>query len=93
MPDAPEAACAAGLLAGAAVSNERPPVGLSFATSRACFASARCNVTTRCMAQIAPAFTKLGTELTIRDNGNDYTATVVRMPFYDPMRLRTHPVG
>ncbi len=45
------------------------------------------------MAQIAPAFTKLGTELTIRDNDKDYTATVVRMPFYDPMRLRTHPVA
>ncbi|MBN9280940.1 MAG: aminomethyl transferase family protein, partial [Hyphomicrobium denitrificans] len=45
------------------------------------------------MAQIAPAFTKLGTELTIRDNGRDFTATVVRMPFYDPMRLRTHPVA
>jgi len=44
------------------------------------------------MAQIAPAFTKLGTELTVRDNGKDYTATVVRMPFYDPLRLRTHPI-
>lgn len=44
------------------------------------------------MAQIDPAFTKLGTELTIRDNGKDYSATVTRMPFYDPMRLRTHPV-
>jgi aminomethyltransferase len=32
------------------------------------------------MVQIAPAFTKLGTELTIRDNGRDFTATVVRMP-------------
>jgi len=44
------------------------------------------------MAQISPAFTKLGTELTIRDNGKDYPAVVVRMPFYDPMRLRSHPV-
>jgi aminomethyltransferase len=45
------------------------------------------------MAQIAPPFTKLGTELMIRDNGEDYRATVVRMPFYDPMRLRTHPIS
>lgn len=44
------------------------------------------------MAQIAPAHTKLGTELTIRDKGKEYRATVVRMPFYDPMRIRTHPV-
>lgn len=45
------------------------------------------------MAQIAPECTRLGTELTVRDNGKDYAATVVRMPFYDPMRLRTHPVS
>lgn len=45
------------------------------------------------MAQIAPDYTKLGTELTVRHEGKDYAATVVRMPFYDPMRLRTHPVG
>lgn len=44
------------------------------------------------MAQIAPEFTKLGTELTVHDGG-DFKATVVQMPFYDPMRLRTHPVG
>lgn len=42
------------------------------------------------MAQIKPEFTKLGTELTLHDDKN-YTGTVVRMPFYDPMRLRTHP--
>lgn len=45
------------------------------------------------MAQIAPEFTNFGTELTVRDNGKDYVANVVRMPFYDPMRLRTHPVA
>ncbi len=44
------------------------------------------------MAQIAPAHTKLGTQLVVRANNTDYQATVVRMPFYDPMRLRTHPV-
>jgi aminomethyltransferase len=42
------------------------------------------------MAQIDPAFTKLGTELVVYDNGA-HNAIVVRMPFYDPMRLRTHP--
>jgi len=44
------------------------------------------------LAQIEPAYTKLGTQLVVRDNGQDYPATVVRIPFYDPMRLRTHPV-
>lgn len=43
------------------------------------------------MAQIDPAFTKLGTELVVQDGGAR-NAIVVRMPFYDPMRLRTHPV-
>jgi len=42
------------------------------------------------MAQLKPEFTKLGTELTLHD-GQAYVGTVVRMPFYDPMRLRTHP--
>ena len=42
------------------------------------------------MAQLKPEFTKLGTKLTLHD-GEDYAGTVVRMPFYDPMRLRTHP--
>ena len=42
------------------------------------------------LAQIEPAYTKLGTELVVHDGG-DWPATVVRMPFYDPLRLRTHP--
>jgi aminomethyltransferase len=44
------------------------------------------------MAQIEPAYTKLGTQLTVRADNKEYRATVVQMPFYDPMRLRTHPV-
>lgn len=44
------------------------------------------------MAQIVPDFTRLGTEVVIHDNG-DWQATVVAMPFYDPMRRRTHPEG
>jgi len=42
------------------------------------------------MAQLKPEFTKLGTELTLHDDA-EYAGTVVRMPFYDPLRLRTHP--
>jgi aminomethyltransferase len=42
------------------------------------------------MAQIEPGFTKLGTEVVIHDKG-EFPAVVVKMPFYDPMRLRTHP--
>lgn len=42
------------------------------------------------MAQLKPEATPLGTKLTVHD-GQDYEGTVVRMPFYDPMRLRTHP--
>lgn len=43
------------------------------------------------MAQIAPAHTRLGTPLEIHDGVKSYSATVVKMPFYDPLRLRTHP--
>lgn len=42
------------------------------------------------MAQIEPAYTKLDTEVVIHDQGT-WPAVVARMPFYDPMRLRSHP--
>lgn len=42
------------------------------------------------MAQIEPGFTSLGTEVAVHDNG-EHPGAVVRMPFYDPLRLRTHP--
>lgn len=42
------------------------------------------------MAQIEPGYTKLGTEVVVHDKG-EWPATVVRMPFYDPLRQRTHP--
>jgi aminomethyltransferase len=45
------------------------------------------------MAQIALPQTALGTNLEINDGGKVFKATVVRMPFYDPLRLRTHPEG
>lgn len=43
------------------------------------------------MAQIAPASTTLGTALEIKDGDKTLKASVVQMPFYDPLRLRTHP--
>src|SRR5690606_9979083 len=43
------------------------------------------------MTHIHPDYTRLGTELVVHDGG-DLKATVVQMPFYDPMRLRTHPI-
>lgn len=43
------------------------------------------------MAQIAPAQTALGTALEIKDGDKSLKANVVQMPFYDPLRLRTHP--
>jgi aminomethyltransferase len=45
------------------------------------------------MAQIVPGSRALGTALQIHDGGKTFNATVVRMPFYDPLRLRTHPEG
>jgi aminomethyltransferase len=42
------------------------------------------------MAQIEKGYTAFGTALEIEEDGKTYPATVVRMPFYDPMRLRTH---
>lgn len=43
------------------------------------------------MAQIAPSHTALGTAVEINDGGKVSKATVVQTPFYDPLRLRTHP--
>lgn len=42
------------------------------------------------IAHVAPSHTKLGTELTVAD-GSEWPAVVVAMPFYDPLRRRTHP--
>jgi aminomethyltransferase len=43
------------------------------------------------MVHLHPSCVALGTSLVIRDGGADLDATVVRTPFYDPLRLRTHP--
>jgi aminomethyltransferase len=43
------------------------------------------------LAHIEPSHTALGTALEIAEGGDSLNATVVRTPFYDPLRLRTHP--
>ncbi len=45
------------------------------------------------MAQIEKPYTALGTAVEIIDGDKALKATVVQMPFYDPMRLRTHPLA
>lgn len=45
------------------------------------------------MAQIEKPYTALGTAVEIHDGGKSFKATVVQMPFYDPLRLRTHPLS
>lgn len=44
------------------------------------------------MVSLLPPLTALGTEVQVVDGGETFTAYVVRTPFYDPMRLRTHPL-
>ena len=41
------------------------------------------------LAQLVPSAAKLGTELELVAGSEIYKATVVQLPFYDPMRLRT----
>lgn len=42
------------------------------------------------MVHLAPTHTRPGTRLTLRTADAAFTATVVRTPFYDPLRRRTH---
>lgn len=44
------------------------------------------------LAHLPPEFSALGTEVQVQTDGGNLTATVVRTPFYDPLRLRTHPI-
>jgi len=44
------------------------------------------------LVSLKPAATALGTALTVKDGDETFAAEVVRTPFYDPMRLRTHPL-
>jgi aminomethyltransferase len=43
------------------------------------------------MVHLVPSATHLGTRVSIHSHGTERMATVVRTPFYDPLRLRTHP--
>ncbi|MBB3974227.1 aminomethyltransferase family protein [Hansschlegelia beijingensis] len=45
------------------------------------------------LAQVTPDLTALGTEFEIRSSKGSARAHVVRTPFYDPDRLRTHPLA
>jgi aminomethyltransferase len=45
------------------------------------------------MVHLVPSATHLGTRVSVRTETGDRAATVVRTPFYDPLRLRTHPEG
>ncbi|MGR7996185.1 MULTISPECIES: aminomethyltransferase family protein [unclassified Xanthobacter] len=44
------------------------------------------------LVSLKPEATALGTALTVADGAARLEANVVRTPFYDPMRLRTHPL-
>lgn len=43
------------------------------------------------MVHLKPSHANLGTRLAVRSQAGIFAAMVVRTPFYDPMRLRTHP--
>ena len=42
------------------------------------------------LVHLHPDYLALGTQLVVEDN-QPVKAYVAKMPFYDPMRLRTHP--
>lgn len=44
------------------------------------------------LVSLLPTVTALGTALTVTEGDESFEASVVRTPFYDPMRLRTHPL-
>lgn len=43
------------------------------------------------MVHLHPSCANVGTQLTIGSGEQSHAASVVRTPFYDPLRLRTHP--
>ncbi|HEX4584929.1 MAG TPA: aminomethyltransferase family protein [Burkholderiaceae bacterium] len=45
------------------------------------------------MVHLVPSAIHLGTRVSVRSEGIERPATVVRTPFYDPLRLRTQPEG
>lgn len=44
------------------------------------------------LAHVAPELSACGTELELRGADGTFAARVVKTPFYDPLRLRTHPL-
>ena len=44
------------------------------------------------LAHVEPAHKAFGTELEVRGKAGTFKARVVKTPFYDPLRLRTHPL-
>lgn len=44
------------------------------------------------LAHVAPDLAACGTELEVRGADGTFAARVVKTPFYDPLRLRTHPL-
>jgi aminomethyltransferase len=45
------------------------------------------------LVHVAPAFADYGTEMQVRSEAGTFPARVVKVPFYDPLRLRTHPMA
>jgi aminomethyltransferase len=81
-----EVASAEAVTPGAKIYADGKEIGVATST---CFS--RHLMKSLAMAQIALPYTALGTAVEIDDGGKKLKATVVQMPFYDPLRLRTHP--
>lgn len=45
------------------------------------------------MVHVKPEFSQIGLQVDVDSNGKTVKARIARTPFYDPMRLRTHPEG
>jgi len=45
------------------------------------------------MVHVKPEFSQVGTQVDVVSNGKTVKGRIARTPFYDPMRLRTHPEG
>ncbi len=43
------------------------------------------------LVHVAPGLAGYGTEIQVRSDAGTFPARVVKVPFYDPLRLRTHP--
>jgi aminomethyltransferase len=43
------------------------------------------------LAHVEPGLSAIGTALSVHSEAGEFKAHVVRTPFYDPLRLRTHP--